>query len=169
MAVFSLGSGFEQQNGAVGSVPAASSSTRSTQRVGPASGEAPRDPRRQLRRSADRHDGARPRLHCYPVKEWGEVRDRARPPQTPWNRASRRCSAYVASAQEVHVDKLGRVLILPQFRAHAGLEKDLVWAGMVKVIELSGRRTAGQKAQDEARHEADSADVIVVLTELRSS
>jgi len=73
---------------------------------------------------------------------------------------------YVASAQECPLDKLGRVLIPPSLRAHAGLEKDLVWAGMVKVIEVWS--VAGwAKAQEEARSAADSADVMRVLTELR--
>jgi MraZ protein len=46
------------------------------------------------------------------------------------------------------------------------LDKELVWAGMVKVIELWSQQ-GWKKAQDDARHEADSADVMRVLTELR--
>jgi MraZ protein len=75
---------------------------------------------------------------------------------------------YVASAQEVQLDKLGRILIPPQLRAHAHLEKDLVWAGMVKVIELWSK-DGWSKAQEEARTQTESADVMRVLTELRSS
>ncbi len=73
---------------------------------------------------------------------------------------------YVASAQECPLDKLGRVLIPPTLRAHAGLEKDVVWAGMVRIIELWSRE-GWARAQDEARQEASSADVMRVLTELR--
>ena len=74
---------------------------------------------------------------------------------------------YVAGAQEVSLDKLGRVLIPPTLRSHARLEKDVVWAGMVKVIELWSKE-GWLKAQEEARNEADSADVMRVLTELRA-
>ena len=75
---------------------------------------------------------------------------------------------YVASAQECPVDKLGRVLVPPSLRAHARLEKDVVWAGMVKVIELWSR-DGWAKAQEEARTFADSVDVMRVLTELKQS
>jgi MraZ protein len=74
---------------------------------------------------------------------------------------------YVAGAQEVQVDKLGRLLVPPTLRAHAHLEKDVVWAGMVKVIELWSAE-GWKAAQDEARTAADSADVMRVLTEIRA-
>jgi MraZ protein len=51
-------------------------------------------------------------------------------------------------------------------RAHAHLEKDVVWAGMVKVIELWSR-AGWEAAQAEAKTAADSADVMRVLTDLR--
>lgn len=107
-----------------------------------------------------------PCLHCYPVREWEalEAALARRNPMEPGVKALLRL--YVASAQEVQLDKLGRVLVPPQLRAHAGLEKDLVWAGMVKVIELWSK-DGWAKAQEAARTEADSADVMRVLTELR--
>lgn len=105
-------------------------------------------------------------LHCYPVREWEQFETALarRNPMEPGVKALLRL--YVASAQELQLDKLGRVLIPPSLRAYAGLEKDLVWAGMVKVIELWSK-DGWTKAQEEARHEADSADVMRVLTELR--
>lgn len=110
-----------------------------------------------------------PCLHCYPVREW-EALEHAlgkRNPMEPGVKALLRL--YVASAQEVTLDKLGRILIPPTLRSYAGLEKDLVWAGMVKVIELWSR-DGWAKAQDEARSEASgSADVMRVLSELRSN
>ena len=110
-----------------------------------------------------------PCLHAYPVREW-EALEAAlgkRNPMEPGVKALLRL--YVASAQEVQLDKLGRVLIPPTLRAHAGLEKDVIWAGMVKVIELWSK-DGWAKAQDEARSEAsNSADVLRVLTELRSA
>lgn len=107
-----------------------------------------------------------PCLHAYPVREWEhlEAQLSKRNPMEPGVKTLMRL--YVASAQECPVDKLGRVLIPPQLRAHAELEKELVWAGMVKVIELWSRH-GWKKAQEEARTAADSADVMRVLTELR--
>jgi MraZ protein len=109
-----------------------------------------------------------PCLHAYPVKEWEQLEEALakRNPMEPGVKTLMRL--YVAPAQECPVDKLGRVLIPPQLRAHAGLEleKELVWAGMVKVIELWSK-DGWAKAQEEARTAADSADVMRVLTELR--
>lgn len=109
-----------------------------------------------------------PCLHAYPVREWEalEAALARRSPMEPGVKTLMRL--YVAPAQEVTVDKLGRVLLPPSLRAHAQLEKDVVWAGMVRVIELWSK--AGWKqAQEEARSAADSADVARVLTELRQS
>ncbi len=107
-------------------------------------------------------------LHCYPVREWEQFEAglARRNPMEPGVKALLRL--YVAPAQEVQLDKLGRVLIPPSLRAHASLEKELVWAGMVKVIELWSKE-GWSKAQESARQEADSADVMRVLTELRQN
>lgn len=105
-------------------------------------------------------------LHCYPVREWEqlELALAKRNPMEPGVKSLLRL--YVAPAQEVAVDKLGRVLVPPTLRSHAVLEKDVIWAGMVKVIELWSK-SGWQGAQAEARTAADSADVMRVLTELR--
>ncbi len=107
-----------------------------------------------------------PCLHAYPVREW-EALEAAlgkRNPMEPGVKTLMRL--YVASAQECGIDKMGRVLIPPSLRDHAGLGKEVVWAGMVKVIELWSR-PGWKAAQDEARGAADSTDVMRVLTELK--
>jgi MraZ protein len=107
-----------------------------------------------------------PCLHCYPVREWEQLETALgkRNPMEPGVKSLLRL--YVAGAQEVQPDKLGRVLIPPTLRNHAHLEKDVVWAGMVKIIELWSH-DGWAKAQEEARTVSDSADVMRVLTELR--
>jgi MraZ protein len=109
-----------------------------------------------------------PCLHAYPVREW-EALEHAlakRNPMEPGVKTLMRL--YIAPAQEVPLDRLGRVLIPPTLRAHAGLEKDVVWAGMVKVVELWSKRGWAQ-AQDDARKVAESQDVARVLSELKQS
>ena len=44
--------------------------------------------------------------------------------------------SFVAPAQVCPVDKLGRILIPPTLREHAGLEDEIVWAGSVERIEV---------------------------------
>lgn len=70
-------------------------------------------------------------LHCYPVKEWEHLETALarRNPMEPGVKSLLRL--YVAPAQEVVVDKLGRVLLPTSLRHHAHLEKDAIWAGMV--------------------------------------
>jgi MraZ protein len=43
---------------------------------------------------------------------------------------------YVSGAVECDVDDSGRILIPPTLREHAGLKKDVLWAGAGKYAEL---------------------------------
>lgn len=105
-------------------------------------------------------------LHAYPVREWERLEASLadRNPMEPGVKTLMRL--YVAPAQECPLDRLGRLLVPPSLRLHAQLEKDVVWAGMVRVIELWSHE-GWAKAQAEARQGADSQDVMRVLTELR--
>jgi MraZ protein len=44
--------------------------------------------------------------------------------------------SFVAPAQECPVDKVGRILIPPPLRDHAGLADEVTWAGTVERIEI---------------------------------
>ena len=44
--------------------------------------------------------------------------------------------SFVAPAQECPVDKVGRILIPPPLREHAGLSDEVTWAGTVERIEI---------------------------------
>jgi MraZ protein len=107
-------------------------------------------------------------LHAYPVREWEalETALARRNPMEPGVKTVMRL--YIAPAQECPLDKLGRLLIPPPLRTHAALEKDVIWAGMVKVVELWSRE-GWEKAQADAKAESQSADVLRVLSELRQS
>ena len=109
-----------------------------------------------------------PCLHAYPLREWEALESALakRNPMEPGVKTLMRL--YVASAQECPIDKMGRILVPPSLRVHAALEKEVVWAGMVKVIELWSK-DGWRKAQEDARTEVDSQDVMRVLTELRQS
>ena len=107
-----------------------------------------------------------PCLHAYPVREWEQL-EAALAKRNPMEAVVKTLMRlYVASAQECPIDKLGRVLIPPTLRVHAKLEKEVVWAGMVKVIELWSK-SGWRQAQEEARSAADSTEVMNVLAGLR--
>ena len=105
-------------------------------------------------------------LHCYPIREWEALEERLkkRSPMEPGIKSLLRL--YVADAQEVQPDKLGRVLIPPLLRAHAQLSREVVWVGVVSVIELWSL-DGWNAAREEAKAAVDSTDMMRVLMELR--
>jgi len=52
---------------------------------------------------------------------------------------------YVAGATECSLDKHGRLMVPPMLREYAGLQKDVVWAGMVNTIELWAKELWSQQ------------------------
>jgi MraZ protein len=86
-------------------------------------------------------------LDVYPMRAWEEFEEKvARLPK--WDRDTvmlRR--RYVSAAVECEIDRAGRVLVPAQLREHAGLSKDVLWAGIGTTIELwSLERWQGSQA-----------------------
>jgi MraZ protein len=80
--------------------------------------------------------GLDPCLVAYPMQEWLAFEERlAKLPQFDASVAMLR-RIYVSGAVEVEVDKLGRLLVPQTLRDHAGLERDALWAGMGRHVEL---------------------------------
>lgn len=77
-----------------------------------------------------------PCLHCYPLKAWEELEAKiaALPQFEPNVVAFRR--KYLSAAVECELDKQGRILVPPSLREHAGLHKEVLWAGMGATAEL---------------------------------
>jgi MraZ protein len=75
-------------------------------------------------------------LVAYPSDEWREleVKINAMPAFDPVAQRFRR--AFYAPAQECPLDRSGRLLVPPTLRKYAGLERDVVLAGMGKKFEL---------------------------------
>jgi MraZ protein len=55
--------------------------------------------------------------------------------------AQRNVLKYVASAHPVDLDQSGRLLVPPDLRTWAGLQKDVVWAGMGPHVILFDQAT----------------------------
>lgn len=80
--------------------------------------------------------GLDPCLVAYPMQEWLAFEERlAKLPQFDASVSMLR-RIYVSGAVEVDIDKLGRLLVPQNLRDHASLERDALWAGMGRHIEL---------------------------------
>ena len=78
-------------------------------------------------------------LHLFPMKAWEEFEAKiAELPQFEPNVIKLR-RVYVSAAVECEVDKQGRVLVPNSLRDHAALQKDVLWAGMGRMVELWAR------------------------------
>jgi MraZ protein len=75
-------------------------------------------------------------LHIYPQEEWNRHEEKVRqlPGMLEEVRFYKR--RVIASAQEVEMDKQGRILIPVAHRADAGLDSDIVMVGLIEKIEL---------------------------------
>jgi MraZ protein len=80
-----------------------------------------------------------PCLVAYTMREWTAFEERlAKLPQ--FDRAVQKLKRiYVSGAIECEVDDSGRILVPPTLREHAGLVKDVLWAGSGKYAELWDR------------------------------
>jgi MraZ protein len=88
--------------------------------------------------------GVDPCLVAYPMKEWMAFEERLSqlPRFDPSVAMIRRL--YVSGAVEIELDKVGRLLIPTTLRATAGLEREALWAGMGKHLELWSRERFDQ-------------------------
>ena len=77
-----------------------------------------------------------PCLVAYAMPEWSAFEERlARLPQ--FDRAVQRIRRiYVSGAVECEIDEVGRIGVPPTLREHAGLKKDVIWAGSGRYAEL---------------------------------
>jgi MraZ protein len=80
--------------------------------------------------------GLDPCLVAYSLREWEAFEQRlASLPSFDKSVATLK-RIYVSGAVECEIDKLGRLLLAPSLRKHGGIEREVLWAGMGKHIEL---------------------------------
>lgn len=77
-------------------------------------------------------------LFLYPTKEW--ERFVADLKTLPGSKEARQLQRYfMAGAAACELDRQGRILIPQKLREHAGLEKDIVFVGVMNKIEVWSR------------------------------
>ncbi len=79
-------------------------------------------------------------LHIYPQEEWNRLEEKVR--QLPKMQEEVRffMRRVIASAQEMEIDKQGRILIPAAHREDAGLDSDIVIVGQIEKVELWDRK-----------------------------
>jgi MraZ protein len=105
-------------------------------------------------------------LHIRTLPEWEKVEQQLLklPQLDPAVQHVRRF--YVGSAQELEIDKMGRVLIPSTLREYARLTKDVIWSGQLSLIELWSK-DGWKKAQASLASGEHAAEIARVLAELR--
>jgi MraZ protein len=84
-------------------------------------------------------------LMIFPRNEWEKFRDRisSLPPQAHWWKR-----IFLGNAMDVDMDATGRLLVSPELRAAAGINKDALLLGMGSYFELWDAATyAAQEAE----------------------
>jgi MraZ protein len=80
--------------------------------------------------------GLDPCLVAYPFEEWLKMEEKVSSMSMVKKEVKAFQRVFISRSAECLIDKLGRVLIPPNLRAHAQLEKDVVFAGMLEKFEI---------------------------------
>ena len=105
-------------------------------------------------------------LIAYPLREWEAFEQRlARLPQFDNVVATVR-RLCVSGAVECEVDRQGRILIAASLRQHAALEREVIWAGMGRNLELWSRSRFDKLRRDLLSDQARRQEVARRLAEL---
>ena len=96
-------------------------------------------------------------MHLYPFRRWEEYERKISDLPSHDRRIVRFRRLYVSVAQEGELDKVGRVRLPPEFRDRMRVDKDVVFAGMGKIIEIWSK----QLWEDELAESAKEAPQIL--------
>jgi MraZ protein len=91
----------------------------------------------------------------FPRPAWEEFRDKiaALPMSAQWWKR-----IFLGNAMDVEIDATGRVLISPELRTAAGIDKEAVLLGMGSYFELWDKRT--YEAQEAQAMQGEMPDVL---------
>lgn len=75
-------------------------------------------------------------LYIYPNKEWEEFESKLSALPMGKSDIRKMVRFFLSSATQAEIDKQGRILIPATHRQYAGIEKDVLFAGVGKKIEI---------------------------------
>jgi MraZ protein len=102
-------------------------------------------------------------LVAYPYEEWRVLEDKVGSLSMVKKEAKAFQRFFLSGAAECPIDKLGRILIPPTLRAYAQLEKNVVFAGLVKKFEIWSRE---RWAEEIVRSQENFEGISEALAEL---
>nr|WP_167941031.1 division/cell wall cluster transcriptional repressor MraZ [Desulfobaculum xiamenense] len=104
----------------------------------------------------------------YPLPEWERIEDSFNRINMLDSRLRNFQRFFISGAMEVKLDKQGRVLVPPHLRQYAGLERDVVVAGVGRKIEIWNQNTFEAKRKEmEATFDEDMSALAEKGFELR--
>jgi len=86
-------------------------------------------------------------LIAYPYEEWVTFEENFRQYSIMQEDVEVFMHYFISGASECTIDKLGRILIPPILRKHAGLEREIVFVGMITRIQIWDKQRWEQKFQ----------------------
>jgi len=84
-------------------------------------------------------------LVAYPYEEWVILEERFSQHSIMEEDVQTFIHYFISGATECAIDKLGRILIPPTLRKHAGLEREVVFVGMITRIQIWDKAKWDQK------------------------
>jgi len=75
-------------------------------------------------------------LVAYPYEEWVILEEKFSQHSIMEEDVQTFIHYFISGATEATIDKLGRMLIPPHLRKHAGLEREIVFVGMITRIQI---------------------------------
>ena len=102
-------------------------------------------------------------LHLYPFRSWLDYERKISELPSHHEGIVRFRRLYVSVAQEGELDKVGRIRLPPEFRERIAVERDVVFAGMGKIVEVWAKRLWDEEL---AESEKEAPQILADIREL---
>ena len=98
-------------------------------------------------------------LWLFPLEEWRKISEGLMESTSVFQSKARMIQRrIIAPAQEVEIDKAGRINVSPSLREYAGLEKDCVILGIKRYIELWSEKEYQEYWDDKEKEFQEAAE-----------
>lgn len=102
-------------------------------------------------------------VFCYPREEWEALEGKIAKLSQFQKEVQSFQRYFLSGASEVSIDKQGRILLPQHLREQAGIDKDIVFVGMLKKIEIWSKERWQQVFEESKSQIEDISDVVAGL------